>query len=210
MAPKAKVNAKETRGRKWSLAELKLFATVLVDDKNDFALSLETLALKKSANLHIFENIKKEFDTRLKLETETVQEKSIDTSASKLRAKYKWMKDKWRNYTDRAKSGTGKAAKNEPEWFHIIDPIFSETNAKLKLASEANDLLSSESEGDSEGPQLSDVEIDESKVTMLSNERKRKSSVDSSVSSITSTDGTELNIDLSHSESDEEYYDRYD
>ena len=61
------------------------------------------------------------------------------------------MKDKWRQYTDRAKSGSGKAAIDEPEWFHIIDPIFSETNTKLKVATKADDLMSSENEEDSDG-----------------------------------------------------------
>ena len=75
----------------------------------------------------------------------------IDTSIVKLRAKYKWVKDKWRQYTDRAKSGSGKAAIDEPEWFHIIDPIFSETNTKLKVATKADDLMSSENEEDSDG-----------------------------------------------------------
>ena len=28
-------------------------------------------------------------------------------------------------YRDEAKNGSGKAAKDEPEWFHIIYPIFS-------------------------------------------------------------------------------------
>ena len=51
---------KETRGRKSSEDELKEFASVLADDRTEFALTLETLALKKSANVHIFEAIKKE------------------------------------------------------------------------------------------------------------------------------------------------------
>ena len=44
---------------------LKQFAIVLADDKSEFALTLETLALKKSANIHIFEQVKKELDARL-------------------------------------------------------------------------------------------------------------------------------------------------
>ena len=41
----AKNNSKETRGRKWREVELKVFATVLADDRNEFTLTLETLAL---------------------------------------------------------------------------------------------------------------------------------------------------------------------
>ena len=51
---------KETRGRKSSENELKEFTSVLADDRTEFALTLETLALKKSAKVHIFEAIKKE------------------------------------------------------------------------------------------------------------------------------------------------------
>ena len=54
----AKKSMKESRGRKWSEDELKEFASVLADDRTEFALTLETLALKKSANVHIFEAIK--------------------------------------------------------------------------------------------------------------------------------------------------------
>ena len=58
------------------------------------------------------------------------------------------MEDKWRQYTDRAKSGSGKAAIDEPAWFHIIDPILSETNTKLKVLSKPDDLMSGENEED--------------------------------------------------------------
>ena len=50
----AKNNSKETRGRKWREVELKVFATVLADDRNEFALTLETLALKKCQPIFIF------------------------------------------------------------------------------------------------------------------------------------------------------------
>ena len=46
----AKKSMKESRGRKWSEDELNEFASVLADDRTEFALTLETLALKKSAN----------------------------------------------------------------------------------------------------------------------------------------------------------------
>ena len=38
--------------------ELELFALVLTDEENNFASSLETLALKKSANNEVFESLK--------------------------------------------------------------------------------------------------------------------------------------------------------
>ena len=38
---------------------------MVADDKSEFALTLETSALKKSANIHVFQQFKKELDTRL-------------------------------------------------------------------------------------------------------------------------------------------------
>ena len=43
----------EVRERQWTDIKLTQFAIVLADDKNGFNLTLETLALKKSANIHI-------------------------------------------------------------------------------------------------------------------------------------------------------------
>ena len=60
-----------------------------------------------------------------------------------------WTKDKWQHCTDRAKSGSRQAAINEPGSFHIMNPIFLE--AKLILATKADDLMSSENEEDSDG-----------------------------------------------------------
>ena len=65
------------------------------------------------------------------------------------------MKEQWRKYRDRAKNGSGKAAKDELKWFHIIDPIFSETHTELKVATKAADIL--ESGKSSEGDECSDV-----------------------------------------------------
>ena len=142
----AKKSMKESRGRKWSEDELKEFASVLADDRTEFALTLETLALKKSANVHIFEAIKKELDARLQAKTTTSSKKGkakeIDTLVVKLRAKYKWLKEQWRKYTDRAKSGSGKSAIDEPEWFNIMNPILSETHTELKVATKAADIES--------------------------------------------------------------------
>ena len=55
----------EVRKRKWTDIELKQFAIGLADNKSEFGLTLDTLALKKSANIHIFEQVKKELDARL-------------------------------------------------------------------------------------------------------------------------------------------------
>ena len=88
----------EVRERKWRDIELKQFAIVLADDKSEVVLTLETLALKKSANIHIFEVFEqgeKELDARL-LEGKDTEEdllkkgkqRPINTSIPKLRVKY--------------------------------------------------------------------------------------------------------------------------
>ena len=110
------------------------YLLVLADDQTEFALTLEILALKKSSNVHIFEAIKKELYTRLHTEnlcsSKKGKAKVINTSVVKLRAKYKWLKEQWRKYTDRAKSGSGKGAIHKPKWFHIINQIFSKTHTE--------------------------------------------------------------------------------
>jgi len=70
--------------------ELKVFASVLADDRNEFALTLETLALKESANVHIFEAIKKELDAlsqtgNMLSSFKKGKGNAIDTSVVKLR-----------------------------------------------------------------------------------------------------------------------------
>ena len=52
----------KTRNRRWTEDELELFnrneIELLTDEENNFASSLETLALKKSANNEVFESLK--------------------------------------------------------------------------------------------------------------------------------------------------------
>ena len=198
---------KESRSRKWSEGELKVFSFVLADGRTEFASTLETLALKKSAIVHIFEAIKKELDARLQTENSLSSFKkgkgnAIDTSVVKLRAKYKWLKEQWRKYRDRAKNGSGKAAKDEPEWFHIIDPIFSETHTGLKVATKAADIL--ESDNSSEGDECSEREdeSDERRPATSTEHRERKQPLDSGASSL---DISSEQSHLSGSESDDEY-----
>lgn len=199
--------AKESRSRKWSESELKVFAAVLADDETEFALSLETLALKKSSNLHIFEDIKKELDARLQKEnacsSSTKKGKAIreiDTSVVKLRAKYKWLKDQWRKYTERAKTGSGKAAVDEPEWFHIIDPIFSETHTELKVATKAADIFDTNSEEEEDDEK--EVKTEEIKPSTCSTPREMKQPfIDSSASSLDASSEQSPSLE---SESEEE------
>ena len=201
----AKNSSKETRGTKWREVEFKVFATVLTDDRNEFALTLETLALKKLANFHIFQNIKKELDARLQMEnipcSKKGKEKAIETSVVKLRAKYKWLKEQWRKFTDRAKSGSGKSAIDEPEWFTIIDPIFSETHTELKVATKAANILNSDDSSEDDEYNEKEDTIEEIKLATSMVPGERKQPLDSSTSSL---EASSEQSHLSGNESEEE------
>lgn len=135
---------KESRMRRWSNVELTQFATVLVNEKESFLFQLETKAVKKASNMQIFANIKKNFDEHLafdvvgeKIKKEIGEKKfkdqpQIETTISKLRIKYKWMKNQRKKYNDRIKSSSGKLAPiQKPEWLLILDPVLAETHADL-------------------------------------------------------------------------------
>ncbi|XP_078369447.1 uncharacterized protein LOC144653345 [Oculina patagonica] len=135
---------KESRIRRWSNVEIMLFAKILVNTEHSFLFQLESKALKKSSNNQIFADIKKIYDEQLAIDEVTQKirseigewkfnaQPSIKTSISKLRIKYKWMKDQRRKYNYRIKSGDMKlAAIEKPEWLKILDPGLTQTNAEL-------------------------------------------------------------------------------
>ena len=114
--------AYKARSRNWTDNELEEFAKVLADDENAFAVSLEKLALKKSANNEVFSQIKIAFDRALrdpdfKKKNEELHFKQkdgkileysiLDTSEDKLRKKYANLKASWNKISDRAKNGSG-------------------------------------------------------------------------------------------------------
>ena len=51
--------------RRWTGNELELFADVLADPENNFAISLEELVLRKSANYELFKHIKNTFEMEM-------------------------------------------------------------------------------------------------------------------------------------------------
>ena len=135
---------KESRMRRWSNVELTLFATVLVDQKESFLFQLENKAAKKASNMQIFANIKTNFDEHLSIEgvAEKVKKEIgdrkfkdqplIETTISKLRIKYKWMKNQRKIYNNRTKSSQEKMGLiQKPEWLLILDPVLAQTNAEL-------------------------------------------------------------------------------
>ena len=97
---KTKKSAKQ-KNRSWSEQELNVFASVLSsNDKRDrlWALTLETMALKKTANENVFEKIREEFkDSLAGEEGSDVYPFSID----QLRRKYKWLKNEWKTINDK-------------------------------------------------------------------------------------------------------------
>ena len=125
------------KSRQWTNTELKYFASVLADEENDFALQLDTLALKKSANEAVFRDIKADFEARLsEQDFKEENDKEIENNpkrfelplelrTEKLRVKFKWMKDQWKKITDRVRVGSGKAPVQEPAWYKKLNPIFS-------------------------------------------------------------------------------------
>ena len=48
---------KNSKERVWTETELKYLALVLADEKTQFAVRLDTLALKRSSNTEVFEDI---------------------------------------------------------------------------------------------------------------------------------------------------------
>ena len=147
---------KRKKERVWTETELKCFATVLADEKKEYAVKLERLALKKSANIAVFEDIAKDFERLLssdEFRKEIQQEKesfkgkgkrkyaSLEITAARLRVKYKFIRNQWRKFTDRVKKGSGKAPIDEPGWFTILNPIFSDTMGEMKVSSSSGDVF---------------------------------------------------------------------
>ena len=137
---------KQRKCRPWTETELKYFAIVLADEKNEFGYKLDTLALKKTANKGVFEEIKMALEELMSSE-EFKEENEREHGGSKSKKgltslkidveknKFKWLKDQWRRCTDRIKTGSGKSPIQEPEWYRIINPFFSDTHGNMEVAS---------------------------------------------------------------------------
>ena len=65
---------KSKKERVWTNAEMKYLALELAEEKKQFVVRLETLALKKSSNNQVFEEISKDFE-KLLLSDEFKEEK---------------------------------------------------------------------------------------------------------------------------------------
>ena len=133
---------------------------MLADEENEFGLQLGKLALKKSANEAVFRDIKVEAklsDQDFSEENDKEKENNLkrfklplELITEKLRVKFKWMKDQWKNITDRVRVKSGKAPIQEPAWYKKLNSIFSDTNANMEVASKASASESDDSKGSDE------------------------------------------------------------
>ena len=77
---------KSKKERVWTNAEMKYLTLVLAEEKKQYAVRLEQLALKKSSNNQVFEEISKDFEKLLlcdefKEENEREKSKTVDKAA---------------------------------------------------------------------------------------------------------------------------------
>ena len=152
----AKQTKKQGKFRAWTGTELKYFAIALTDEKYEYTYKSDSLALKKSANKSVFEDVKKalvelmstkEFNEENQRELKSKQKAltPLDICTEKLCVKFKWMKEHWQKYTDRVKKENGKSPVIESAWYKIINLLFSDTHGNLEVASRASDILSDDS-----------------------------------------------------------------
>ena len=75
-------------------------------------------------------------------------------SITRLRNKFKLLKSKWCKLHSHIKRGSGLARSNEPLWFKhmefLVIPVFSETNAKIRLSSSAHESSFVQEDGESD------------------------------------------------------------
>ena len=190
--------AKEPRMRRWSNEEITQFARVLVDEKYSFVHKLELKALKKASNEDILANVQKFYDERLaidevkqKIKSEIGERKFkaqplIETSITKLRIKYKWMKNQRNRFHNRVGYGNGKFATAEkPEWLKILDPVLAQALADLNVVAtdcdvdnnSADDDKSSDNEEDEEESMMDSGCGDLPSFCSLRSENRRDASV---------------------------------
>ena len=124
---KGKANKKLT----WTDQDTDVFAEVIYDPQyrgSDYTVGwatvLERLALKKSSNVKIFEEIQE----ALKKEFEASKMKVKEFTVEQLRSKYKWFKREWKQIQNKIKFGSGLSSKEteSTRWYDILNPVFTE------------------------------------------------------------------------------------
>ena len=106
---KKKKNINKKKRRNWTVDERKAFCDILVDRDDDFVYKLERLALNKSSNRELFEEMQVKFAKILrensfiemnkqnfKLKDGKIKEyEPLDTTIDKLRVQYKNLRAQW-------------------------------------------------------------------------------------------------------------------
>ena len=114
-----------SKERNWTCVEREAFAEILSDVDEEYATKLEQMALKKSANTEVYEEIGKALEKMF--ESEEFQERNakwtvgkgfdpLDLSVKKLREQYSTMKKTWKKIHDEPLKKSGIAARE----VHII------------------------------------------------------------------------------------------
>ena len=142
VSTKEVVEIKEKKTRKWTAEETNLFCSILADLVAKFMLALEWKALKKVATKEVFEAILEELKTTFMEEPfKTLNEKSLKGKESlnldikKLHRKYNNLKQQWKN-------GYGFTGAQDPTWYHILNPVLSNTNEGMDwICSNPADIL---------------------------------------------------------------------
>ena len=133
MTAKKKVKCSKTQKNKpWTGKQTNVFAAVLSSTESrdkPFALVLETMALKKTANESLFNNVREEFEDMLVAEGITAASEDDSFTIDQLRQKYKWLKKQWKAINASIRSGGGLGAKDTkaPYWYDLLDAIFTES-----------------------------------------------------------------------------------
>ena len=105
------------------------FAEVLVDPVNGFAFRLDRVALKKSSNNEVYEELTKKNFIEINEKNDFKDKgkvkgyKKLDTSITRLRINFSSLKSGWCNLYSHIKRGSGLASSNEPLWFKDMDPF---------------------------------------------------------------------------------------
>ena len=154
--PRSKV--KELKKNTWNEDQTFIIATVLscLEGRDKpWALVLETLALKKSANENVFRKILEEFEDALEKEGKYVEDENYLFTFDQLRAKYKCLKQEWKRINTKIKTGSGLGAKDTevPTWYNVLDPLFSEScDNMFSVSSKASKLRDSDEDSGDESP----------------------------------------------------------
>ena len=150
---KTKQEKQKKKQRNWTKDEVDCFARVLVE--YSFVQQLEQRALKKKANLEVFEKVvpllraelqKEDFREINEMNNFTrkgavIEYPELICEAACLQVKYKDLKYRWRNITTSARRGSGEEGATDATWYQLLNPIFSETNGDLsEIVNGAEDL----------------------------------------------------------------------